>query len=354
MQRIIQIFIKQIILAIVMLTSNPSYSSEKVIFAIDIIRHGDRAPVLDIPKSPINFPVSIGELTALGMNQEYNLGKNLRELYVNHYKLLPEIYTSNSIYVRSSDYNRTLMSAQALLFGLYPLGTGPVLSDENKQPALPNLYQPIPIHTIDHKQDNLLVVHTMPEFKSLWQKHVLTSSEYLDKKSEYKDKMQKWSQITGIELKELQQLVELGDNLFIRQIYGIAMPEGITDQDKDEIIQLGQWMYLAKFAHYEVGYYASKDLRLAISEYLQKASNNNPLKYVLFSAHDGTISALISGMRIPLDTIPPYASCLKILLTHDNSSNLYNIKLNFNGTNLDLPQCKNNNCSLKEFLEIIK
>ena len=42
------------------------------------------------------------------------------------YHLLPEHYDEfNSMYVRSTDFNRTLMSARVtVIFGLYPLGTG--------------------------------------------------------------------------------------------------------------------------------------------------------------------------------------------------------------------------------------
>ncbi len=59
------------------------------------------------------------------MRQEYLLGKALRQEYVAQYHLLPEVYDANTLYARSSDLPRTLMSAQSILFGLYPLHSGP-------------------------------------------------------------------------------------------------------------------------------------------------------------------------------------------------------------------------------------
>ncbi|CAF5127921.1 unnamed protein product, partial [Rotaria socialis] len=53
-------------------------------------------------------------------------------------------YTASEIHVRSTDYDRTLMSAQANLAGLYRLYN---ISDD-KIPI-----QPVPIHTVPTNED---------------------------------------------------------------------------------------------------------------------------------------------------------------------------------------------------------
>ncbi len=51
-------------------------------------------------------------LTPTGMQQLYNVGKNVRSRYVDAMGLLSHNYTREDLYVRSTNYDRTLMSAQ--------------------------------------------------------------------------------------------------------------------------------------------------------------------------------------------------------------------------------------------------
>ena len=328
------------------------YAEQTLVFAIDVIRHGDRTPTVEIPKNTYNWPEGLGELTAAGLQQEFELGKNLYLVYVKQNSLLPENYNSNNLYVRSSDLNRTLMSAQSALFGLYPLGSGPLLSPQ--EPALPMRYQPIPIHTIVESQDGVLIPgHNQPEFKSLISKYVISSSQWQERSIRYKAKLQYWSNVTGMPIKDLTQVIPLGDNVYIRMLHGVAMPQGINNQDRNELIELANWAASNIFAPYEVGAYASKDLRSTIAKYLQSASTStSQLKYVLFSAHDSTLMAIMSAFRQPLKAIPPYASDLRILLIK-NEANKYYVQLKFNGNDIKLKGCKDS-CSLSEFLEYLK
>ncbi|HVT62082.1 MAG TPA: histidine phosphatase family protein, partial [Legionellaceae bacterium] len=113
-----------------------SFAQGTLIFAIDLVRHGDRTPL--IPSSAMEkiWPQGPGQLTPKGMYQAYELGKILRQHYVDEYHLLPKQYDSKIMTVRSSNMKRTMMSAQSILFGLYPLGTGPTLHGSTK--ALPH------------------------------------------------------------------------------------------------------------------------------------------------------------------------------------------------------------------------
>lgn len=340
--------LKSVLLLSIFVFSSYAYSEENVVFAIDIIRHGDRTPTVQIPNSPYNWPEGLGELTAKGMKQEFNLGKKLRNLYVKQYRLLSPEYTNDSVYVRSSNFNRTLMSAESLLFGLYPLGTGPKLDNSNIA-ALPMLYQPIPIHTIPQKQDSLLIPgENQPDFKPLIQKYVISSASWQKKSEQFKLKLQRWSAVTGMEIKELYQIIPLADNLYVRKSHNIPMPKGITTQDQDEIFALSTWVAENIYQSYEVSSYASKELRASIFEYLQNASlPDTKLKYVLFLAHDSTLMAIMGGLQQPLTMFPSYASDLQILLIRGTAGRYY-VKLNFNGQQLKLANCVNE-CSLENF-----
>uniref|UniRef100_A0A8C6XKC7 Testicular acid phosphatase n=1 Tax=Naja naja TaxID=35670 RepID=A0A8C6XKC7_NAJNA len=122
------------------------------IFLSQVYRHGDRSPLSTYPTDPHKaaaWPHGFQQLSEVGILQQKALGKFLRERYAG---FLSPSYKPQEIYVRSTDYDRTIMSAQANLMGLYP----------NSHPEIP--WKPVPIHTVPAKYDkvrehNLYVIH---------------------------------------------------------------------------------------------------------------------------------------------------------------------------------------------------
>src|SRR3990167_8709658 len=86
-----------------------SFAAEKLVFAIDLIRHGDRTPVTPLKNVNYEWKEGPGQLTAEGMRQEFELGQSLRRYYVEQTHLLPANYKYGTMYVRSTDVERTLM-----------------------------------------------------------------------------------------------------------------------------------------------------------------------------------------------------------------------------------------------------
>nr|CAD7408913.1 unnamed protein product [Timema cristinae] len=89
-----------------------------------------------------NFNLSIF-FSQEGAKQQYLLGKWLRQRYID---FLPAKYDAAYIHIRSTDVDRTLMSAESNLAGLYPPVSNQQISKELK-------WQPIPIHTIPESLD---------------------------------------------------------------------------------------------------------------------------------------------------------------------------------------------------------
>jgi lysosomal acid phosphatase len=81
----------------------------------------------------------------VGKEQHYKLGQYLRKRYE---ALLPLEYNLKDVLVRSTDVDRTLMSVESNLAGLYP----PV---EQFDPQLK--WSPIPVHTTPEIQDNVII-----------------------------------------------------------------------------------------------------------------------------------------------------------------------------------------------------
>ncbi len=87
------------------------------------------------------YKFSFGQVTTAGIEQSYRLGVYFRTRYGS---LLNSKYNRSEIYVRSTDFDRALMSAQSNLAALYPLPK----KSESKVP-----FQPVPIHTVPITQD---------------------------------------------------------------------------------------------------------------------------------------------------------------------------------------------------------
>jgi acid phosphatase len=127
-------------------------AEDAAVFSVVIHRHGDRSPVDCLPlavDADCRYWADdgYGMLTDMGMDQLHNLGVNLRQRYVVDFGMLNATYQREDVSVRSTDYDRTLMSANSLLTGLYPPGTGPLTGDQ---------LQPVPIHTEPLATDDVL------------------------------------------------------------------------------------------------------------------------------------------------------------------------------------------------------
>ena len=79
-----------------------------------VFRHGDRAAERDTLRPPHAWQRGRGELSEVGRKQHYRLGQFFRARYIESGLLtLPNNdYNRSHVYVRSTDVDRTLMSAQ--------------------------------------------------------------------------------------------------------------------------------------------------------------------------------------------------------------------------------------------------
>lgn len=335
---------KVIISVLLLLISINIFAKETLIFAVDVVRHGDRTPYLVIPKGTHKWVEGMSQLTARGMQQEFQLGVSLRKKYVHKYHLLPKSYQTGTIHVSSTETDRTLMSVQSLLLGLYPLGTGPSLPDG--KPALPNFYQPIPIYT-------------RPDFDKT--KYYQLAAQYITSKAKWKEKilklknrLQKWSLATGLNIGgfDISLLIALGDALHIHRLYRASMPPELSEKDIKDIIAIGNWGHLTQFQTKEIANFFGRSLLTSIVGYLQKAGlQEDPLKYVLFSDHDITIESIMTILQNPLKELPPYVANLNFMLFKTDAKN-YLVKISYNGKPIIIPSCGTKICTLQQFVKL--
>lgn len=188
-----------------------------VFFTPKIFRHGSRNIYRTIcPNDPFSnesvyWPEGFGALTNVGKQQAYDLGKFLHRRYQ---KIIGKSYSPKKVYIQSSDYDRTLMSAQTLAAGLFP-PTGQQIWHKDIN------WQPVACHTRPLNQELLLPWHIpCPRFKFLIENY-RQSSEYKWVIEQYSDLIEIWEQNCGQKLPRLgNTLSYLYDTFFVEKEKG--------------------------------------------------------------------------------------------------------------------------------------
>ena len=331
--------VKSLLFALVtfLLLSSWINASEDLIFAVTYIRHGDRAPYaqIDSPNFKYQWPGGIGELTPEGMNQEYLLGKELRVRYIDTLHLLPAVYKNNAIYVLSTDSNRTIMSAESLLMGLYPPGTGPKMG--NGSAALPDDFQPVPIRVVQGKQKNILRPEQQnPErFKYLMDNVSHTQQAWTEENIKHAGDFKRWSVIIGKPIKTFDDFLIFADTVRCMSLHGIPIPEGLNKDEVSKILSAADYLTALQYVPHEVAYFmASGFLSQLNTDFQLAADGKQPYKYILYSGHDTTICGIMSALGKPLQINPPYASHVDFELYKNGSD--YFVKVRYNGETVKL------------------
>lgn len=78
---------------------------------LSLISPLDSTPTKLFPNCKSHWPEGLGQMTALGLRQMYDLGTRLRERYVDRFGLISSSFHTDEVFVRSTSKDRTLMSA---------------------------------------------------------------------------------------------------------------------------------------------------------------------------------------------------------------------------------------------------
>lgn len=124
--------------------------------------------------------------------------------------LLGDRYSFKKVYVQSSDFDRTLMSAQANLAGLFAPNDGEKWHDEI-------LWQPIPVHTMPRKLDNIIAIENDVTFKDHLSKHCQENREVKRIFTEHADLIAYWSKMSGVNIKKTSDIYWLYNCLDIER-----------------------------------------------------------------------------------------------------------------------------------------
>ncbi|GAB1610523.1 prostatic acid phosphatase-like [Argonauta hians] len=314
-----------------------------------LYRHGDRSPTTTFPKDDADdlWPNGLGQLTKVGMRQQYELGKYLRQRYGG---FINTTFNTEQMVVRSTDKDRTLMSAYCNLAGLFAPSP-----DDMWNPDL--RWQPVPVHTVPKYQDKLLYMEAQcPQYYHLYTQF-LQSQQYHSLMAQYEDLMEYVSLKSGVK-PDAEDVSSLYDNFFCRQRHNISLPSWVTAQtmaslEQLHVLKMKAYFYTPHMQKLKGGYLLwdiMENMNLKVTE------PDTRRRLVMYSAHDSTLVALMMSMNVFNNILPPYASCLIVEL-HQHSNQSYYVEIFYrNSTHhppvpITLPGCQQQ-CVWNQFVRI--
>lgn len=356
-------------------TPSPAVPERKLISVTELCRHGDRTPLHEFPADALpvsKWPEGVGQLTAIGIRAHYELGLRLRARYVDS-GFLPASYNRKYLYVRSTDIDRTLMSAISQLTGLYPPGTDPnndVRVRFGKDPlhenegGLPHLYQPIPIHTERKDRDQLLLPGNACPRHALLLEQVRESSEFKQMEEMNADYLKQVARIVGVRSMDIPTLETLSDTWTVFQAHSVPLPTLATPDIVEKAVNLSRWLgtiyntgnqlnrFRAGLLLYEIRQ-RMQAMAMYDMNHLPEDQKHLAHKFTFFSAHDSTVAATLAAMRVFDGVNPPYNSTI-IWELYKEYRGGYLVRVEYNNKPIILPGCSDEFCPMNEYLDSIE
>ncbi|XP_077286082.1 venom acid phosphatase Acph-1-like [Arctopsyche grandis] len=288
-----------------------------------VFRHGDRTPDVeemelypDDPNIANKFlPFGLKSLTNEGKAREYQIGLFLRNRYDG---FINRVYLPEEIYVRTTDYDRTKMSALACLAGLYP-------PERIQQWNKGLMWQPIPYHTLPYTDDDMMYYYTCPRFLEA-RTEELNSPRFQTKIEPYKDMMDVMGYYTGRNLTTPEEVFYI-DNLFqAEKNYNIPTPNWAIPI-MDQIKEMTVIEYELEFATPELRRIAGGTLlqKMITDSYnkIKKTLNPQGRKMYLYSGHENNVAAILACAGVFEPHQPPYGATFLLELHHKLISNTF-------------------------------
>lgn len=296
---------------------------------------------------PISYLVS-----QTGKQQHFELGKWLRQRYDS---LVSAKYNNTEMYVRSTDVDRTLMSAESNLAGFYPPQAKDVWSETIS-------WQPIPVHTMPEKQDDVLAAKKSCPVYDYELKKLYKSEEF---KAYDKKLMPTYKYLTmyaGKSVNSLQSVQNIYSCLHIEELYGLSLPEWTREVYPDKLYPISGLSFAVKtytplLARLKSGPLLKEILTHFKNKTLKKLEPNR--NYWVYSGHDTTVANMLNTLGV-FKTMgyhnPPYTATVMFELrkfSDENRVQVFYKNTTAEPSALDLPGC-GTSCPLDKMFEIYK
>ncbi|XP_001607714.2 venom acid phosphatase Acph-1-like [Nasonia vitripennis] len=270
-----------------------------------LFRHGDRTPQGDelYPTDPyrqVFADIGFGQLTKVGMNREHKIGQLLKKRYDSY---LGD-FQADKVYGYSTDYDRTKMSLQLVLAGVFPPSEKTSWNDDIHWLPIPNHYEPY--------TSNFLSTNDGCEKFNHLLKDVGNSKEVQAKLAKYKDFLKYVSNQTGIINLDPMAMYRVYNNIRAALSLGLPLPDWCSEEDFAKLLEL-------TIISHDALTHTPLMTRIVVGptvERLLKNIDNNEMKtdkrkIYLYSAHDVNLASFSNAHKFTgIPRNPDYGTAL--------------------------------------------
>ncbi|EDW18963.2 uncharacterized protein Dmoj_GI13524 [Drosophila mojavensis] len=298
------------------LRSRPNTTESTLELVHIVFRHGIRTPVDTYPNDPYikdSFkPTGWGHVTNRGKKELYDMGRWLHRRYGD---FMGSFYRPDRLHAQATASPRAMMSLQTTLASMFePRGTA---MEWNKQLN----WQPIPIFSEPLDQDSLLLVRTpCPRYFEA-RDEVFQLPEVIAQQAPYADMLRELSNLTGMEMRNAEDVNSLYITLLAEQEFGYKLPDWAKDYFPERMQFLAEQSYIYNAYTPEMQKIKGGPfLRKMYDEMLAKQAGTLKPKdrgMFIYTGHDWTVGNILSALGLWKRQMPRFA-VMAIFETHRN------------------------------------
>ncbi|KAH0792453.1 histidine acid phosphatase [Histomonas meleagridis] len=269
-----------------------------------------------------------GDLLLTGMQQHKNLGEFYHKYLFENHKLFDSLPVNpEEIYVRCTDVERTLRSAESFLYGIFPTQS-------------PNEIIDIVSDTSDTAilRTNAEWCQDLKQVSDKW----YSSDEFLQWVDKTWEVVKDLGQVMGITEKSGVNVNNICDFVSTHFCDDKRLPAEATEEVQKTCLN-ASGSYIIDYYKSNSSVPASYTMRELVRVADLHATGKKPLKFSLMSSHDTTVTAALVFLNpnINMYRIPPYASHLSMELWKGDGDDDFTVRFAINGEVVNLAKLDN-------------
>ncbi|KAJ8246671.1 hypothetical protein GJAV_G00254110 [Gymnothorax javanicus] len=278
-----------------------------------------------------------GQLTTLGMEQLYDLGRRLRKRYIEDVPFLAPEFSPAEVYVRSTNIVRTIESAKCLVAGLF----------HQKQKGV------VPILTTEDEMEFLYPNYHGCRLLKLLGGHRWADSVRLP---DIARDLKKLRGELGIAADSKVDFLLIRDDMVAREAHGLPCPPALYTW-RETVEQRAVDMIYHVFepsTRQNLQLCVGRVINMMMGNMDSKVKGLSPdadRKLYLYSVHDTTLMPCLMALGIFDMKWPPYAAEITLELHQHRVTKEPFVKVSYMGQDKQIPGCSGIYCPLTEFRE---
>lgn len=281
-----------------------------------------------------------GQLTKVGQQQMYDLGRKCGKLYIDDLKFVQETFSPHKVFIRTSNIQRTIDSARCVIAGMF---------------GKEQLKGVVTMHTEDdHKEFLYPNITYCGYLKSGFKYTVLKGANLIEG---YHARQKSIGEALKVNEDNPRVAVQLRDIVTTMMAHNMEVPQVIL-QNLNIIEEQALQIFIA--TQCGLAHIRKKYLSFGVGVFLEEVTDNfiktidgqSHYKMMLYSVHDTSVAALLLALGIFDGKWPGFAADLAFELYRDQDQAHF-VRVLYQGEEKILPGCSSPLCPLNKFKELV-